>query len=139
MRRAQRGTASSGAQLSSKRKSETDQLSYRFYCLVKMVNRLPTEQRRNAGALTAETFATAQWAQGSEAAASLAQMATRGAGGNPALATIVRERQDLAEATNVGRLAEIDARIAAIDKRLAAISAILRNPPRPQSRAHTYQ
>ena len=40
-------------------------------------------------------FQTAQWARSSEAAASLAQMAARGAKGNPALAAIVRERQDL--------------------------------------------
>ena len=40
-------------------------------------------------------FQTAQWAQSSEAAASLAQMAARGATGDPALAAIVRERQDL--------------------------------------------
>ena len=45
--------------------------------------------------LAHEMFQTAQWAQGSEAAASLAQMAARGAKGDPALATIVRERQDL--------------------------------------------
>ena len=89
-------------------------------------------------------FQTAQWAQGSEAAASLAQMAARGAKGDPGLATIVRERQDLvaewqkldgvrtaavsqapdkrdraAEAANVTRLAAIDTRIADIDKRLA--------------------
>ena len=40
-------------------------------------------------------FATAQWAQGSEAAASLAQMNARSAKGSGALATLVRERQDL--------------------------------------------
>ena len=88
-------------------------------------------------------FLTAQWAQSSEAAASLAQMAARGATGNLALAAIVRERQDLvaewqkrdavrsaavsqppdkrdkqAEATNVSRLDAIDVRIGEIDKQL---------------------
>ena len=40
-------------------------------------------------------FETAQWAQGSEAAQSLSQMAARGAAANPALAALARERQDL--------------------------------------------
>jgi hypothetical protein len=40
-------------------------------------------------------FETAQWVQGSEAAASLAQMAARSARGLPELAQLVRERQDL--------------------------------------------
>ena len=89
-------------------------------------------------------FETAQWAQGSEAAASLAQMAARGAKGDPKLAVLARERQDLvaewqrrdalrnaalgqesakrnpqAEAKNNTRLAAIDARIKEIDKELA--------------------
>ncbi len=42
-----------------------------------------------------ETFETAQWAQNSEAAASLAQMAARGAAAMRRLAALVRERQDL--------------------------------------------
>jgi hypothetical protein len=90
-------------------------------------------------------FQTAQWAQSSEAAESLAQMAARGAKGDTKLAFFVRERQDLvsewqrrdqartdafaqvpdkrnreAEAENLVRLAAIDARIAIIDKELAA-------------------
>jgi hypothetical protein len=40
-------------------------------------------------------FETAQWAVSSDAAASLAQMATRSAKGSPQLASLVRERQDL--------------------------------------------
>jgi len=42
-----------------------------------------------------ETFEAAQWTQSSEAAESLAQMAARGAKGDPKLAALVRERQDL--------------------------------------------
>jgi hypothetical protein len=45
--------------------------------------------------LERETFQTAQWAHSSDAAASLAQMAARGAKGDPKLAAFVRERQDL--------------------------------------------
>lgn len=88
-------------------------------------------------------FETIQWAQNSKAAASLAQMATRTAKGDAALAAITRERQDLvaewqtldvarnkiiaeppddrdsAEESRIAtRLAAIDARIAEIDQRL---------------------
>jgi CHAT domain-containing protein len=45
--------------------------------------------------LTEETFENAQWAQSSEAAASLAQIAIRSTKGSPKLAGLVRERQDL--------------------------------------------
>jgi len=153
VRRAQRGTTVAGALL-GKGKGEADRLGYRFYGLVKVVHRLAVRAARHGRGLayprgegrgSRETFATAQWAQGSEAAASLAQMAARGAKGDPGLATIVRERQDLvaewqkldgartaavsqapdkrdraAEAANVARLAAIDIRIAAIDQRLQA-------------------
>ena len=89
-------------------------------------------------------FEAAQWAQASEAAASLAQMAARSAKGSPQLAGLVRERQDLlgewqtkdklliaakgdtapkrkaeAEKTLADRLAAIDKRLAEIDRRLA--------------------
>ena len=88
-------------------------------------------------------FETAQWAQSSDAAASLSQMAARGAAANPELAALARERQDLvlewqkrdalrdaalakptaqrdaiAEAENAARLAAIDTRLAEIDARL---------------------
>ena len=144
MWRARRGTPVASAPL-GKGKSEAERVSYRFHGLVKVLNRIASEQRDTHEGLARETFATVQWAQGSEAAASLAQMAARGAKGDPGLATIVRERQDLvaewqrrdgvraaavsqapdnrdraAEATNVTRLATIDIRIAEIDKRLAA-------------------
>ena len=87
----------------------------------------------------------AQWARGSEAAASLAQMATRAAKGDKSLSAMVRERQDLAgewqkrdedriaavsrsperrdkpaEAANEARLLFIELRIGEIDKRLSS-------------------
>jgi CHAT domain-containing protein len=90
-------------------------------------------------------FQTAQWAQSSEVAQSLQQMAARGTKGDPRLAAVVRERQDLVaewqqldgarsvavaqapdrrnpqvEAANAGRLAAIDTRIVEIDERLKA-------------------
>jgi hypothetical protein len=89
-------------------------------------------------------FKTAQWAVHSEAAQSLAQTAARGAAGDPRLAALARERQDLvaewrqrdrqrnealglpadrrdakAEAEALSRLARIDARVGEIDKLLA--------------------
>jgi tetratricopeptide (TPR) repeat protein len=143
IRRAQRGTLV-GEALTGKRTSETAQKSSEFGELVKAVYRLPPAQRDEAR-LPREMFQTAQWAQSSEAAESLTQMAARGAKGDPKLAGFVRERQDLVaewqkrdqlrsaavaqapdkrnrevEAENNTRLAAIDARIAMIDKALAA-------------------
>jgi CHAT domain-containing protein/tetratricopeptide (TPR) repeat protein len=92
-----------------------------------------------------KTFEAVQWAFNSQAAAALAQMAARGANGDPKLAPAVRERQDLsaewrrldharvaalalpadkrdaeAEARASKRLSAIDARLEEIDGRLAA-------------------
>jgi tetratricopeptide (TPR) repeat protein len=142
IRRTRRGTIAVGEALTGKRKSEAAQLNSRFWGLVKAVSRLAAQERSNA---IREMFQSAQWAQSSEAAASLAQMAARGAKGDPNLAALARERQDLvaewqrcdqlrsaavaqapdmrnreAEAGNVARLAAIDARIKTIDKELAA-------------------
>ena len=144
VRRAQRGTLVVGEALTGKGESEVEQLSGEFWLLVKAVDRLASEQRDDIS-LQREMFQTAQWAQSSEAAASLAQMAARGAKGDAKLAAIVRERQDLisewqqrdqlysaavaqapekrnrqAEAENGARLAAIDSRIAVVDKALAA-------------------
>ena len=94
--------------------------------------------------LTAEMFETAQWVQGSKAAASLAQMAARTASGAGPFAQVARERQDLvaewqvkdkeliaaqsqppakrnanAEKALADHLAAIDTRLAEIDRRLA--------------------
>jgi CHAT domain-containing protein/tetratricopeptide (TPR) repeat protein len=141
--RAQRGTLI-GQALKGKQRSEAAQLNWRFRDLVKAVYRLAANQHEEAG-FSREMFQTAQWAQSSEAAESLAQMAARGAKGDPNLASLVRERQDLvaewqqrdqvrsaefaqepekrnlaAEAANVARLRAIDTRIATIDQELAA-------------------
>ncbi len=59
------------------------------------------EARRGQAAARAEPsvpeamFDIAQWAQGSEAAAALAQMAVRSAAGRPELAGIIRKRQEI--------------------------------------------
>ena len=133
-----------GEALVGKKKSDTAKLHWQFWALVKAVNRLAEDGREaNAEALR-EMFRTAQSALNSEAAQSLAQMAARGDKGDPELAILARERQDLvaewqnrdalrnawlgqalhkrnAEAgENTARLAAIDVRVAAIDKRLTA-------------------
>src|SRR5262249_54371586 len=133
-----------GQALTGKRRNETFQSRLVFSTAIKAASRLAPEQRNDTG-LSRETFQTTQWAQSSEAAESLAQMAARGAKGDTKLASLVRERQDLvaewqnrdavrnatiaqpperrnpqAAAANAARLAAIDARIADVDKRLAA-------------------
>jgi CHAT domain-containing protein/tetratricopeptide (TPR) repeat protein len=113
-----------------------------FLGLVRANYRLADDAQRRS--LAAEMFETAQWAQGSEAAASLAQMAARSSKGSAELAGLVRERQDLmsewqlkdklliaaksgepakrkagAEKALADRLAAIDTRLAEINRRLA--------------------
>jgi len=143
--RTQRGATGTGQAVTGKKKSEAEQLSWQFWGLVKVVYRLAPEGRAPDAKPAREMFQTAQWAQNSEAAASLAQMAARGATGDLKLAALARERQDLvaewqkrdglrnswlgkpsdkrdakAEAENSARLAAIDTRIAEIDKELVA-------------------
>ena len=146
VRRTQRG-APSHALPTGKAKSEAQRASHQFWSLIKALNRwrsAPSEGDAEAPPF-AETFQAAQWATASEAADALAKMAARGAKGDPALAVMVRERQDLvdewqrrdasrtatvaqepgkrdhaAEAVNLNRLATIDQRIGAIDARLVA-------------------
>jgi CHAT domain-containing protein/tetratricopeptide (TPR) repeat protein len=125
--------------------SEAGRLAFEFRNLVKAGYRVaqgnPSQMHRTAVRL----FETAQWSLGTEAAASLAKMAVRGAKDDPGLAALVREQQDLlaawqqrdsvriaalslapdrrdlaAEAANGKRLAAIEARIGEIDKRLVA-------------------
>ncbi len=113
--------------------------------MIKSVYRLSPKGGVPGAKKSGETFETAQWAQSSEAAASLAQMAVRGAKGDRKLAALVRERQDIvaewrkrdgernawlgeapdkrdakAGAENDAKLAGIEARIAEIDRELAA-------------------
>jgi CHAT domain-containing protein/tetratricopeptide (TPR) repeat protein len=144
-RRSLRGTPDLGQSLVGKRKSEADQARYQFWGFAKATFRVAAQDGRAKPSLEREMFRTAQWAEGSEAAASLAQMAARGAKGDAGLSLLVRERQDLVaewqkrdgvrtaalsqapdkrdrpvEANNVARLAAIDARITEIDKRLVS-------------------
>ena len=90
-RRAERGL--SGAAEASF-KDETQLSRSYFEGLVRAIHRMEAGAR-GSGPVAAEAFETAQWALGSEAAESLAQMAARSATGSPELASLVRERQDL--------------------------------------------
>ena len=140
-RRAQRGLAGT-AEGSSQ--GEAQLLSGQFAGLVRMTHRLAKQGHIELATEARAMFETAQWAQGSEAAASLAQMAARSAKGSPELGLLVRERQDLvsewqakdkqliaaksnepakrkaaAEKTLSDRLATIETRLAVIEARLA--------------------
>jgi tetratricopeptide (TPR) repeat protein/CHAT domain-containing protein len=140
-RRTQRGLAGSAE---GSTKGEAQRLGSQFASLVRMTHRLATQGRVDKEIQSRAMFETAQWAQGSEAAASLAQMAARSAKGSAQLSSLVRERQDLvgewqardkhliaakskepdkrnatAEKALADRLAAIDTRLAVIDARLA--------------------
>jgi tetratricopeptide (TPR) repeat protein len=144
VQRTRRSGETVGRALTSKVKSEAERASSRFYNLVKATSRLPGSEKERTPELAASMFRTAQWAQSSEAALSLAKMAARSAKGGGALARLVRERQDLvsewqakdrllmparsepparrnasAEYGLSARLTTIDARIGEIDRTLA--------------------
>jgi formylglycine-generating enzyme required for sulfatase activity/tetratricopeptide (TPR) repeat protein/CHAT domain-containing protein len=137
-----RGAITNGKTQTGKGRNEAQVLSHHFFGLVKVVYHIALKEPNKATGEAREMFETAQWALASEAAAALAQMAARGAKGDPVLATLVRERQDLvvewqsrdgarttavsqpvakrnrtAEAINVARLEAIDKRIGEIDQR----------------------
>ena len=140
-RRLERGLA--GSEGTSARGEVVQNIAY-FFRLIKMADRLAPVGHANRAMQAREMFATAQWAQGTEVASALIQMAVRTANGNPVLAAIIRERQDLveewqakdkllivskseeaakrkvaAEKTLADRLAAIDTRFAEIDRQLA--------------------
>jgi CHAT domain-containing protein/tetratricopeptide (TPR) repeat protein len=140
-RRAERGLASS---VDGSSKGEAQRLSWQFAGLIKMTHRLATEGGAGREVAARDTFEIAQWALGSKAADSLAQMAVRSAKGRPGLGLLVRERQDLVgerqikdklliaakseppekrkaepEKALADRLAAIDSHLDAIGRRLA--------------------
>lgn len=140
-RRSKRGMETLSAGTTGLSQSDAQLKSHRFSGLVKVKYRMAATDKSDVGA---EMFDVAQWARSSRAAASLAQMAARGAVADAKLAAGVRERQDLAsewqqrdtlriaavsqapekrdreaEDVNIARLGAIDARIAAIDTQIA--------------------
>lgn len=122
---------------------EIDQEASRFRRMVRVSYRTAGAEPTEAKAISARMFEAAQWAEGSAAAQSLAQMAARKAAGAGELGKLVREQQDLgaewqvkdklltaarskAEDQRDQRVeAELHDRLAAIDTRLAEIAAAL--------------
>ena len=141
--RSRRGADALGRAPTGKVVSEAARDSLAFSILVKATHRLAAAGHADAWKLTGEMFRTAQWGLGTEASASLAQMAARRAKGDSALARIVRERQDLAgewqakdklliaarteppTRRNAGTEAGLSQRLAAIDTRIAEIDRTL--------------
>jgi CHAT domain-containing protein/tetratricopeptide (TPR) repeat protein len=140
-RRAERGLAGSeGGSV----KGEAVRLSRYFSGLIKMTDRFAPQGNADRERQERGMFEKAQWAQASDAASSLTQMAARSAKGDTALAKLVRKRQDLVgewqakdkrliaaksqlpakrdpdtEKVLIDRLAAIDGRLEAIDAQFA--------------------
>jgi CHAT domain-containing protein len=116
-------------------------LAWFFSGLIKVTDRIAPQGHSDRARQGREMFEKAQWAQASEAASSLTQMAARSAKGDATLAGLVRERQDLVAEWQVKdkrliaaksqppakRSADAEKslsdRLASIDTRLVAISA----------------
>ena len=81
IRRSRRGTEVVGKPMVGKIDSEAERWSFGFWRLVKAEYRLADFEKPSARDLARDTFLTAQWALGSKAATSLAQMAVRQATG----------------------------------------------------------
>jgi hypothetical protein len=80
-------------------------------------------------------FEIAQWAQGSDAAASLVQMAARSAAGSPQLASLVRERQDLVGEWGAKDKLLIASKSEELAKRKPEAEKVLADASRPLMRA----
>jgi Tfp pilus assembly protein PilF len=91
-RRSERGLVGSEG---SAVKGEAVRNRWIFWGLVKVMDRLAPRGNADRARQGREMFEKAQWAQASEAASSLSQLAARSAKGDAALAELVRERQDL--------------------------------------------
>jgi tetratricopeptide (TPR) repeat protein len=95
LRRSRRGIESLGQALTGRVESEAARARYTFLSLVKASHRLAQAAPARARGLERGMFEVAQWAQASDAANALSQMAARQAKGDTELARLVRERQDL--------------------------------------------
>ena len=143
IRRARRGDDTKSLDEARQSRTEIARASASFAALIKTVRRLAAIDPARAAKLGREMFQTAQWARSSEAASAVAKMAARTAK-EPALAALIRERQDLVqewhardrllvtalakpqptrvpavEEQHRARMSAIDARLAEIDKMIA--------------------
>ena len=144
IRRSRRGTGSVRVELTGKSKSEAERAVSRFREFVRVSYSLAEADGAGEPVIARRMFKTAQWAQSSEAAQSLAQMAARHTKGGDGLAHLVRERQDLAAEwqardklliaargeqparRNAEAEARLSQRLTTIDTRLAEIDATLK-------------
>jgi CHAT domain-containing protein/TolA-binding protein len=142
--RARRGIVAGGQNQTGRATSEAQRERARFEGLLKASHRAGLLDMPHASDIAQDMFTMAQWSQSSQAAASLELMAARQVKGGGALATLIRERQDLvedwqakdklliaarvepadrrnqqAESALSGSLSQIDGRLAEIDKVLA--------------------
>ena len=104
---------------------EIDQEASRFRRMVRVSYQTAGAQPTEAKAIGARMFEAAQWAEGSAAAQSLAQMAARKAAGEGALGKLVREQQDLGAEWQVRDKLLTAARSKAEDKRDQRVEAEL--------------
>jgi tetratricopeptide (TPR) repeat protein len=143
IQRSGRGNDAIGQALTGKVESEATRARRRFAEWIKVAWKQGERESARLTELTRTTFQAVQSGQGSEAVASLAQMAVRLAKGDGALARLIRQRQDLAaewedkeklliqvrsdpygrrdaggQQALSARLTAIDVRIGEIDKRL---------------------
>lgn len=89
-----RGNGAVGRALSGDA-DNANQDHFQFEALVETNHHLAVADKDNATELAQRMFQSAQWAQSSDAAASLALMSARQATGTTKLAGLIRERQDL--------------------------------------------
>jgi CHAT domain-containing protein/tetratricopeptide (TPR) repeat protein len=96
IRRTTRGASALGQSMTGKVESESTRARKRFAEWIKVAYQLGQGRGARQHELARKMFEAAQSAQGSEAAASLAQMAARLAKGEGVLSQLIRQRQDLA-------------------------------------------
>lgn len=98
-----------GRSLTGKGEDEIADNRNTFEFLVKALYRLAFEPQANANEITGRSFEAAQRVTGSRTAASLAQMAARFSSADPALASLVRQRQDLVSEWSAAETAQMAA------------------------------
>jgi CHAT domain-containing protein len=132
IRRSARSDGALGQSMTGKVESESTRARKRFAEWIKVAHQLGERRGARQPELARKMFEAAQSAQGSEAAASLAQMAARLAKGEGTLAQLIRQRQDLGAEWQEKEKLLIQARSGpsasdpqALSARLAAIDSLI--------------
>ena len=134
-----------GNQVAGKTERETQRNRFQFEGLIRALYRVRAAAPGSDRKFVEDTFLNAQWAQRSDVATSVAQMAARTAKGDTVLARLVRERQDLtaewqgkdallvaalaqpAASRDLVREKQITDQLSVIDIRIAAIDVALKD------------